>query len=886
MKKLMPLLLGATVVVAGCNSTAPQQSGADKSAEAPQRKAAAYLSETEAMRRSARVSDVAYTLNFKLSNEEVFQGSTTIDLNLLDNSADLTVDLNSATINSLKINGKIVTPDYNQWFITIDKDDLKKGNNRFEIDYSRQHSTNGEGLHRFKDPVDGKVYLYSHFEPAAAQQMFPSFDQPDIKATYKLNVTAPKDWYVISAQPETSITESDQNKRWDFPVTPKLSTYNFSMHAGPYKMWQDTTGKYPARLFARQSVAEQIHPDMWFKFTRQGFEFFEQYFDIPYPFKKYDQVLVPDFLYGAMENAGAVTFDERSFLSRGSVSKGQQESLAQTILHEMAHQWFGNLVTMKWWNGLWLNESFAAYMHYLSTAEATEFDNAWRTFYIGRKQSAYSQDQMITTHPIEVPVPTTGNAFDNIDAITYAKGASVLRQLSFYLGQDVFRQGIRNYLKKYAYQNATLDDFVNSLAQAAGRDLSEFKQQWLYHAGVNSIEADYQCDNGKISSFNIKQSAPSNHPILRQQHVNIALFNLTDGKLAFNKASPITYSGETTEVSALIGEQCPDMVYPNYQDWGFVKVNLDEKSFATIKSSINTVDDTLLRAMLWQSLSDSVSDGKLPMNDFIDVLMTHALNERDYTIMRQLSGKIRGTWYYLNLFGDEFKDYRHEKSKQFEAIAWQALEEFKDNSGFQRIWFGILRSVATNKASLDKFAAMLKGDFNIPNLTINQDYRWSLVQMLSRYDYPGAAELIEQELQRDNSDSGQKQAIAAKAASPDPKVKAYWVAEFASDTPEYPFPLQRYAMGALFPSNQGDLAEQYADQLIESLADIDKRKPPTFMRTYVYSLVLDVCTEKNLKRLEKASKNTEGLSEIARRGLLYAQHSTKECLKVRRQMTR
>ncbi|MCW8831975.1 MAG: M1 family aminopeptidase, partial [Colwellia sp.] len=374
-----------------------------------------YLTQAQAFKRSARVSKVSYALHFELTGDESFSATSIINFELNDNSEPLTVDLSEAHIASLVINGKAVIKErlnksYNNWFITLPAEQLNKGANTVTVNFTRKHSTNGEGLHRFKDPVDDKVYLYSHFEPAAAQQMFALFDQPDLKATFEMTVSAPKDWTVFSATKESKVSGQGEVNIWHFPKSQKLSPYNFSLHAGPYRMWQDNSGKYPLRLFARQSVAKQITPKHWFTYTQQGFEFFDDYFAIDYPFKKYDQVLVPDFLYGAMENAAAVTFAEGSFLTNGEMSQSRRQRLASVIMHEMAHQWFGNLATMKWWNGLWLNESFAAFMATLATSEATEFDHAWRSFYAHGKQSAYRADQRITTHPIEVPVPSSKNA--------------------------------------------------------------------------------------------------------------------------------------------------------------------------------------------------------------------------------------------------------------------------------------------------------------------------------------------------------------------------------------------------------------------------------------------------------------------------------------------
>ncbi|RYE63144.1 MAG: aminopeptidase N, partial [Oxalobacteraceae bacterium] len=384
--------------------------------------------------------NVDYVLDFTLTGKETFAGTTTVTFDLKDVDAPVTLDLKDATVKSVSVNGKPVATRYNKWFVTLDAASLAKGRNTVVIDYERLHSTNGEGLHRMVDPADGRVYTYSHFEPVAAQQMFAVFDQPDLKASYTVSVTAPRDWHVVTTTRETKIDERGANRHWTFKTTKRLSPYNFSLHAGPYQVWEDNSGKYPMRLFARQSLAKLVVPADWFRQTKAGLGFFEEYFGVPYPFEKYDQLIVPDFLYGAMENAGAITFAEARY-GVANMTAEQKQSLTEVIMHEMAHQWFGNLVTMKWWNGLWLNESFASFMGVLATVESTEFKDSWQKFYQSGKQRAYIQDQTASTHPIEVPVPSSSNAFDNIDAITYSKGGSTLKQLRHLLGEDVFRKG-------------------------------------------------------------------------------------------------------------------------------------------------------------------------------------------------------------------------------------------------------------------------------------------------------------------------------------------------------------------------------------------------------------------------------------------------------------
>ncbi|WP_426211409.1 aminopeptidase N [Massilia sp. TWP1-3-3] len=846
----------------------------------------AYLTREEAMKRSARVSNVAYTLAFELTGKETFGGTSTIAFDLKDASAPLTIDLNKGTISALTVNGKAVTPQYNNWFITVAAKDLVAGRNTVSVTYTRSHSTNGEGLHRMQDPLDGKVYTYSHFEPAAANQMFALFDQPNLKATYALTVTAPADWTVISTKRETKIDDQGATRRWTFPATKKLSSYNFSLHAGPYKVWEDNSGTYPMRLFARQSLAGQIPADVWFKYTKAGLAYFDGYFGVPYAFEKYDTILVPDFLYGAMENAGAITFAERGFVYKSAMTSGEREKLAEVILHEMAHQWFGDLVTMDWWNGLWLNESFASFMATLALGESTEFKNAWQSFYISDKQSAYVQDTGPSSHPIEVAVPSTANAFDNIDAITYSKGASTLKQLRHLLGEEAFRKGVHNYLVKYQFKNAKLDDFIGELGKAAGRDLGPWKQQWLYTEGVNTIAADFTCSGGKIASFNLRQlPAGAGKPAtLREQRVQVATFAMKNGKLVLDKKVPVTYKGASTPIKALIGGACPDLVYPNYEDWGFAMVELDAASFATAGKVLGKVDDTLLRTMLWQSLWDGVRAAKYPLNDFMQTAMDNVGAEKDYTLLGEAIGRISNGAYYLKAMPAPAA-YAAKTMTQLQQIAWKGIEENSGNLDFARRWFRLYQDVATDKAGLDKLASILSGETVIQGMPLNQDLRWSLITTLNRYDYPNSAALIPAELARDKSDSGQTAALRASVMRPDAAVKAEWLAKIEDVKTSTPFPRLRAAMGSMYPVEQAALAEASAEQRLAKLPAIDKAADPVFMRSYGGSMIPANCTAANVARLDKVIAQNKNLSAGIMRALKDTHEHEVRCVAIKKAMT-
>ena len=842
-----------------------------------------YISQQAASQRAAIVSNVRYAIELTLTKQQSFSGVTKVSFELSDNDTPLSLDLNQAQIQHFVINGKQVYPNYNNSYIKLNPRLLNSGSNTIEIAYSRNYSNNGEGLHKFVDPVDNKVYLYSHFEPAAAQQMFAVFDQPDLKANFDLSVTAPKTWTVISAMGESSITDIGEQRRWVFPQSPKLSPYNFSMHAGPYHQWQDNSGKYPLRLFARQSVAKQVDAQDWFNYTQQGLRFFDKYFGINYPFNKYDQVLVPDFLYGAMENAAAITFSESRFLSNSKMTLTEKQRLASVIMHEMAHQWFGNLVTMKWWNGLWLNESFASFMATMATSQTTEF-SAWRSFYAKNKQSAYALDSSSSTHPIEVPVPSSKNAFDNIDAITYSKGAATLKQLSHLLGESVFQQGVQNYLTQYSYQNAELSDFIASLEKTAKRDLSQWSQDWLYKAGVNTVQAEFSCSNGRITQFSLKQTAPNpEQPTLREQKVLVGLFTKGRRQLHHNISVPVIYSGAKTHVKQLIGLHCPDLVYPNYQDWGYVKVSLDPQSFTTAQTELTRVQDPLLRSMLWQSLWDSVESGSLALNDYMGTVLINLPSEQDQVILNQVLASLSKARIYLDKMYPNNQRYASKAISAMEQMSLRKVMTNKDKRDLQRTWFDRYIEFSRSKTALNHMDALLNNTTRIKGLTIDQALRWKMIVQLNRHDHRNARYWLNKEQSTDNSDSGQKAALAAEASRPGAAKKRQWLTRIQQPT-NLPFAKVRTVMENLYPSEQKRLSAATAEQRLSSLAQIDSQQSPLFMRSYSAALIPTDCSYASISKLSQTLETEKGLSVSTQRALKDAIKQERTCLLIKTNM--
>ena len=483
-------------------------------------------------------------------------------------------------------------------------------------------------------------------------------------------------------------------------------------------------------------------------------------------------------------------------------------------------------------------------------------------------------------------MPSTANAFDNIDAITYSKGASTLMQLRHLLGADVFRKGVHNYLVKYSYQNAELNDFIGGLGEAANRDLSGWTREWLYQPGVNTVQASFSCAGGKINSFKLLQSAPSKEmPTLREQRVQVALFNLKGGALAAGKNVAVTYQGAQTAVPELAGAACPDLVYPNFQDWGFVKVGLDAKSFATAQASLGKVDDPLLRAMLWQSLWDSVRDGKLPLNAFLKTVLANAPAEKDYTLLGDIAGKIGQANQYLAKMGPSASSYRTRVGARLEAMAYQATVAANGDSNFHRRWFNTYLGLAASPAALQQLADILDGKLVVPGLNVSQDVRWDIIARLNRYDYHGSAALLAAEQARDKSDSGQAAALAATVVRPDARVKAEWLATIGDQQTKLPFSRIRTAMFALYPAEQGALAEQTARQRLASLGTLDQTAGPVYMRAYAAALIPSACTPASVARLQAAVASQTDLSAGTRRALLVEHQEDARCVAIKKAMT-
>lgn len=844
----------------------------------------------EAQNRSSHVKDVSYQLKIDLRPElPSYTGQVSIKFQYIGAKAPLTIDFEGGTVAKLVVNGKTQSqPEYNKHFLTLPADSLASGANDVQIQFKQVFESSSRGLYRFKDPEDGRIYLYTDFEPYFANRFFPCFDQPDLKAKLKLDVTAPDEWSVISTTLEESKTSEEPGlAAWSFAETPAMSTYLYSLHAGQYHVWKDDRrSKYPLRLFARESIAKYVDPSYWFTITQQGLDYYGEYFDFPYAFKKYDQLIVPDFNSGAMENIAAITFSER-FVSRGKMTLDEKQSLANVILHEMAHQWFGNLVTMKWWDDLWLNESFADFMASQSLVAATEFKAAWLDFTAYSKRGAYYEDQLVTTHPVATHVKDTEVAANNFDGITYGKGASALKQLSFTIGANAFRDGIRDYLKKYQFANATLADFLASLQSKAPQfDATRWSKDWLQSAGLNSIKTKIQCKGGKIQSLEILQGVVSGDNKLRQHTTNLALFDRKGLNLNLRSSEKVSYDGATTTVSQFKNEACPELVFPNLGDEDYAQVELAGNDLTAAMKYIAGFPQAELRVILWQTFSQMVRDGKLKTDAFLDLLIKTLPTEREYTV-KDLAlanfSRRNNLLVYLAAPGTRGSKYERYVTR-LEGFLWKQFLKAAAGADEQVLWFETYGSVVESKVGLDRFAKLLMDQSVLPKgFLLDQDRKWEIVLALARQNHPLTATLLKSQEAADPSQSGRLAALAARTASASVDAKKVLWQQIIDPKTKYSQAELKSIMGAFFPRSQLSSRKQYAHDFFAIMSSDLSSRDGDWLKVFANTMRPLTCTADDLNTMKTfMNKHGPSLPSTAKKALLIGIQEDERCIAARR----
>ena len=730
------------------------------------------LTQVEATERARLLEVTGYDISLDLSTAvqstgRTFRSVTEVRFRCTEPGATTFIETAAESVRSATLNGEPV--DLSGW--SAEKGLTLSGlaaENVLVVDADFGYSNSGQGLHRTVDPVDGETYLYSQFETADAQKVYACFDQPDLKSVYTWHATVPDHWRVVSNMPvQREEAAGEGLKTVHFTVSERMSTYITALCAGPYHEVRRTHDGIDMGYFCRASMAPHMDADDLHLITTQGFDFFQEKFGVRYPLPKYDQLWVPDFNAGAMENFGCVTHAESHYIFRSQVTDFEYEQRANTILHELAHMWFGDLVTMRWWNDLWLNESFAEWASHWCNTNATRFNDAWTTFLSIRKNWGYRQDQLSSTHPVYCEMPDLEAVEVNFDGITYAKGASVLKQLVAYVGEEPFLAGLRAYFGKYAWGNATFDDLLSELESASGRELRKFAAQWLETAQVNTLRPEVTIGaDGTYERVVVRQEAPAAYPTLRTHRIGVGLYDLTDGRLVRRELIETDVTGELTELSELHGKPAADVLLLNDEDLTYAKLRLDERSMATVVQHIAGFDSSLARALCWTAAWDMTRDAELSARDYVALVLAGLTAETDINLV---TATLRQATTALTFYADP--EWAPTGWADLSRTARTALAAAEPGSGFQLAWARAYASSARSGEDLAALRGWLDGNGVPDGLTVDTELRWTVLQSLVANGAAGAAD-VDAELAADRTASGEREAAYAHALVPTAENKA------------------------------------------------------------------------------------------------------------------
>ncbi|MFD6935579.1 aminopeptidase N [Streptomyces goshikiensis] len=789
------------------------------------------LTREEAQQRAKLLTVDSYEVELDLSAAQeggTFPSVTTVRFQSAEAGAGTFIDLVAPAVHEVVLNGASldVAAVFRDSRIALDH--LAAGANELRVVADCAYTNSGEGLHRFVDPVDEQAYLYTQFEVPDARRVFASFEQPDLKATFQFTVTAPEGWKVISNSP-TPKPEDVKDSVWRFEPTPRISTYITALIVGPYhevhSSYEGPDGQsVPLGIYCRPSLAEFLDADAIFDVTRQGFDWFQEQFAYAYPFAKYDQLFVPEFNAGAMENAGAVTFRDQ-YVFRSKVTDAAYETRAETILHELAHMWFGDLVTMEWWNDLWLNESFATYTSIacMAHADGSQWPHAWTTFANSLKTWAYRQDQLPSTHPIMADIGDLEDVMVNFDGITYAKGASVLKQLVAYVGTDAFFKGVQAYFKAHAFGNTRLSDLLGALEETSGRDLTTWSKAWLETAGINVLRPRIETDaNGVITSFGVRQEAPAlpagakGEAVLRPHRIAVGFYSLdgTTGKLVREQRVELDVAAaELTDVPELAGLRRPDVVLLNDDDLSYAKVRLDEESLAFVTGHLGDFEASLPRALCWASAWDMTRDGELATRDYLALVLSGIGKESDIGVVQSLHRQVKLA---IELYGDP--QWRERGLDTWTGATLEHLRAAEPGSDHQLAWARAFTATARTEEQLAYLSGLLDGSVVIEGLVVDTELRWAFLERLAA---TGVADepVIAAELERDPTAAGERHAATARAALPTAAAKA---AAWSSmvEVGGLPNAVQEAVIGGFVQTDQRELLAPYTEKYFAVVKEV------------------------------------------------------------------
>jgi aminopeptidase N len=772
-----------------------------------------------AKKRAAQISNIRYRLAFTLAPHAT-ETSGEEELRFgLKTPGPVLLDFRDGQLLSMSINGAVVDLKSENGHLELPAQSLRAGENIVRARFMVPIAPAGKPLTRFDDHDDNTEYVYSLFVPMDASLAFPCFDQPDLKGRFVLELTVPSNWTVISNTPAETVAHvgTDQT-RTRFAETHPISTYLFAFAAGPFRRLTAAAAIPP--LYVRKSKFERAQseaPEVQ-QIAAQGLQYLSTYFAQPFPFPKYDMVLIPGFPYGGMEHAGATFLREESVLFRTAPTHSDLLNRDILVLHELTHQWFGDLVTMRWFDDLWLKEGFAQYMAYQSLAALKPEENIWKRFYESIKPEAYAIDSTKGTTPIYQQIPNLDDAKSAYGAIVYSKAPAVLKQLAFILGAEKFRSGLRLYLTDHAYANAEWDDLVHAFERVSGKPLAVWAEMWIRHRGMPQVDVSWACDGGRLSNLSVSQ-----HDVLGS--ADLWPLSMQVG-LNYANREPILIradlSGKNVQVHDAVGAGCPEFIFANENDYAYGRFLLDGRSRAVVLRDLGATHDLFRRTLLWGSLWESVRNSDLPPREYLAETLKLLPAEPDETLVRSLlSHSARALHWYVST------PTRREYVPQFETMATDRMLH-SVSADLRIVWFRSLEAMAETLQGLAELKQILRGELTIPGVELRQLDRWNIVTALVAHADPESQAIFATEKRRDPTGDGAKYAYAAEAATPDAATKKRYFSDFLRDQSRP----EDWIEQSLYPFNywdQSQLTAPYLTPALQALPQIKQERKIFFL---------------------------------------------------------
>jgi aminopeptidase N len=784
-----------------------------------------------ARERARLISDLHYSLHFTLApRASTISGHEELTFQL-KSAVPLLLDYREGTASKMQINGSAASVLAKNGHIALPKDSLRVGGNRIVLDFESPVAPAGKAFTRYEDKDDGNEYIYTLFVPMDASMAFPCFDQPDLKGRFKLSVDVPSAWAVVSNSPRYSLNQGETSgesptAEFLFDETQPISTYLVAFAAGPFRKVNDTPGM--PGLYVRQSQYKRAideAPELQ-RITADGMTFLAGYFAQPFPFPKYDLVLIPGFAYGGMEHAGATFLREESVLFRTAPTHSDLIGRDLLTLHELTHQWFGDFTTMRWFDDLWLKEGFAQYMAYRTLDQLKPEEHVWQRFYLSIKPAAYAIDATLGTTPIYQSIDNLQNAKSAYGAIVYSKAPGLLRQLAFILGDEHFRDGLRIYLKGHQYGNAEWSDLVKAFERASGRSLEKWASAWIHRRGMPQVDVSWSCNAGRVIRMSLSQ-----HDVLNEGGIwPIA----TQILLSYGDTAPlklrVELTGEKVRVADAIGKPCPAFVFANDEDYAYGRFLLDIESRRSVENRIGSIPDLFQRTMLWGSLWESVREAQLAPWDYLSLTRHFLPGEHDESLAQSLTAHV----------GTALHRYVHQQTRAefvpgFEAMAANGMQHAQDQ-GLRIVWFRTFRALAETPAGRDGVKQLLAGKTEVPGVQLRPLDRWSMVAALTAHADPDADKVLAAERDRDHTGDGLKYAYVAQAARPNAETKTKYFDDYLHNQ-NRPEDWVEQSLPAFNYWNESELTAQYLKPALEALPQMKRERKIFFVLAWLSAFI-------------------------------------------------